>query len=215
MVFMGLLSMATAALFMVRQRDIKRLLAYSSVEHMGMLVFGIGIGGAAVSASLLHVVHNGICKAGLFMAVGNIHRAYGSKSTDQVRGVLRRLPITGAMLLVGYFAITGSPPFGPFVSEYQMISATFTQGAGWAGLLMLGFLLLVFLGMGNTLVGCSLGPDDPRSETEARFRDNLPMWGPVVCCMGLTLLLGVYTPPFLQDMLSSAAGFLDKSPPGG
>ena len=211
MIFIGLLSMGTAALFMMRQHDIKRLLAYSSVEHMGMMAFGIGIGGAAVPAALLHVIHNGICKAGLFLAVGNIHRAYGSKSTDEVRGVLRTLPLTGAMLLLGFFAITGSPPFGPFVSEYQMIAATFEQGQGWAGLLMIAFLLLVFLGMGNTLIGCAFGPCPERKE-KFRFHDNLPMCGPVVLCMAITVVLGVYNPPFLTRMLKEATAALNVSP---
>ncbi len=157
LLFFGLFSMGTAAVFMARQKDIKRCLAYSSVEHMGMLAFGIGIGGSAVAGSLLHVVHNSICKVGLFMAAGNIHRAYGSKSTDEVQGVLRRLPFTGTLMLVGFFAITGSPLFGPFVSEYQMISGAFATGRLVPGLLFLLLLLLVFLGMGNTLINCAFG----------------------------------------------------------
>lgn len=128
LLFLGLLSMGTAAVFMARQKDIKRCLAYSSVEHMGMLAFGIGIGGAAVNGALLHVLHNSICKVGLFLAAGNIHRAYGSKSTDEVQGVLRRLPVTGVLLLIGFFAVTGSPLFGPFVSEYQMLTSALAAG---------------------------------------------------------------------------------------
>src|SRR5207244_8631772 len=93
MIFMGLLSMAVAAIFMVRQRDFKRMLAYSSVEHMGILVLGIGIGGLAVYGALLHLLNNGFTKCVLFLSAGNIHRASGSKLTDQVRGSLRRLPL--------------------------------------------------------------------------------------------------------------------------
>jgi len=211
LLFFGLLSMATAAVFMARQKDIKRCLAYSSVEHMGMLAFGIGIGGSAVAGSLLHVLHNGICKAGLFMAAANIHRAYGSKSTDEVRGVLRRLPVTGTLLLIGFFAITGSPLFGPFVSEYQMIRGAFTSGQFVAGLVFLLFLFLVFLGMGNTLINCSLGPA-PETANPSRFRDNFPMVLPIVICMLLTLILGVYTPPFLTETIQGATRFLSKAP---
>src|SRR5206468_4982056 len=112
MIFMGLLSMAVAAVFMVRQRDFKRMLAYSSVEHMGILVFGIGIGGDAVFGALLHLINNGLTKGVLFLSAGNIHRAYGSKLTDDVTGALRLTPASGALFLAGFFAITGSPPFG-------------------------------------------------------------------------------------------------------
>jgi hydrogenase-4 component F len=214
LLFFGLLSMATAAVFMSRQKDIKRCLAYSSVEHMGMLAFGIGIGGSAVAGSLLHVVHNGICKAGLFMAAGNIHRAYGSKSTDEVEGVLRRLPVSGVMLLIGFFAITGSPPFGPFVSEYQMLCGAFAAGRFWPGLAFLFLLLLVFFGMGNTLINCSLGPAPPTSKT-TRFHDNFAMITPIAICMLLTLVLGVYNPPLLTQWVNDAMQFLQRAPVAG
>ncbi len=211
LLFFGLFSMATAAVFMARQKDIKRCLAYSSVEHMGMLAFGTAIGGLATTGALLHVVHNGICKVGLFLSAGNIHRAYGSKSTDEVQGVLRRLPLTGAMLLVGFFAITGSPVFGPFVSEYQILSGAFAANRLSAGLAFLGLLLLVFLGMGNTLLNCSLGPV-PDTAATTRYRDNFAMVLPIALCMLLTLILGVYNPPLLSQWVREAAEFLQRVP---
>src|SRR5262249_44992484 len=111
MIFMGLMSMAVAAVFMVRQRDFKRMLAYSSVEHMGILILGVGIGGLAVYGALLHMINNGLTKGVLFLSAGNIHRAYGSKLTDRVRGAIRRVPLSGSLFLAGFLAITGSPPF--------------------------------------------------------------------------------------------------------
>src|SRR5438128_38843 len=128
MIGMGLLSMAVAAVFMVRQRDIKRLLAYSSVEHMGLLVLGIGIGGLAVYGALLHLINNGLTKGVLFLSAGNMHRAYGSKLTDDVRGALKRVPLSGALFLAGFLAITGSPPFGPFVSEFTIVNGALGSG---------------------------------------------------------------------------------------
>ncbi len=211
MLFFGLFSMATAAVYMARQKDIKRCLAYSSVEHMGMLAFGVGIGGPALAGALLHVLHNAICKVGLFLAAGNIHRAYGSKSTDEVRGVLRRLPISGTLLLIGFFAVTGAPLFGPFVSEYQMVAGAFSTGKLIAGLAFLGLMLLVFWGMGNTLVNCCLGSAPDAQET-SRFRDHFSMVAPIIVCMALTLYLGLQTPQFLADMISDATRFLARSP---
>src|SRR5205807_10104737 len=117
MIVMGLLSMAVAAVFMVRQRDFKRMLAYSSIEHMGILVLGIGIGGLAVYGALLHLINNGLTKGVLFLSAGNIHRAFGSKLTDDVRGASQRVPVSAGLFLAGFLAITGSPPFGPFISE--------------------------------------------------------------------------------------------------
>src|SRR5947209_18107762 len=128
LLFLGLFSMAVAAVFMVRQRDFKRMLAYSSVEHMGILVLGIGIGGLAVYGALLHLINNGLTKGVLFLSAGNIHRAYGSKVTDEVRGPIQRVPLSGALFLAGFLAITGSPPFAPFVSEFSILNAAVN---GW------------------------------------------------------------------------------------
>ena len=128
MIFIGLLSMVVAAVFMARQKDFKRLLAYSSIEHMGILVLGLGIGGVAIYGALLHLINNGLTKGVLFLSAGNIHRAYGSKLTDDVRGAIQRLPLSGALFLAGFLAITGSPPFGPFVSEFTIVNAAVGSG---------------------------------------------------------------------------------------
>src|SRR5207237_1853818 len=154
---MGLLSMAVAAVFLVRQRDFKRMLAYSSVEHMGILVLGIGIGGLAVYGALLHLINNGLTKGVLFLSAGNIHRAYGSKLTDHVQGALQRVPLSGALFLAGFFAITGAPPFGPFVSEFTIVSAAFINGKFLVGSLFLLLLGIVFIGMGGTVLAVVQG----------------------------------------------------------
>src|SRR5437773_7770565 len=144
--------MSVADVVMDRQRDFKRVLAYSSVEHMGILVLGIGIGGAAIYGALLHMINNGMTKGVLFLSAGNIHRAYGSKVTDDVRGALQRVPLSGALFLAGFLAITGSPPFGPFVSEFTIVSAALGAGQYVAGGLFLLLLAVVFVGMGATVL---------------------------------------------------------------
>src|SRR5581483_5536855 len=129
LLILGLLSMAVGAVFMVRQRDFKRMLAYSSVEHMGILVIGVGVGTlVGLYGALLHMVNNGLTKGILFLSAGNIHRAYGSKTTDQVRGAMRLLPLSGWMFLIGFLAITGSPPFAPFISEFTIVNAALGNG---------------------------------------------------------------------------------------
>ena len=98
------------------------MLAYSSVEHMGILVLGVGIGGVGVYGALLHLVNNGLTKGVLFLAAGNIPRWRPARPRRVARGgLLRALPASGALFLVGLFAITGSPPFGPFVSEFTIL----------------------------------------------------------------------------------------------
>ncbi|MGH7500081.1 MAG: proton-conducting transporter membrane subunit, partial [Gemmatimonadales bacterium] len=116
----GLFSLVVAAAFMIGQTDLKRLLAYSSVEHMGLLVLGLGLGGSGAYGTVLHVLNNGLTKGLMFLTVGNIVLVTGTSHVPSMRGVLRRAPTSGVLLLAGLFAVTGSPPFGPFVSEFTI-----------------------------------------------------------------------------------------------
>jgi hydrogenase-4 component F len=208
MVFMGLLSMAVGAVFMVRQRDFKRMLAYSSVEHMGILVLGIGIGGWAVYGALLHLINNGLTKGVLFLSAGNIHRAYGSKVTDDVRGAIQRLPLSGALFLAGFLAITGSPPFGPFVSEFTIVNAAVENGQFIVAGLFLFLLGAVFIGMGATVLTVVQGnSSEPKSPTG--IHDHVSTSAPILLFMALVLLLGLYIPPPLESLLQEAAALLE------
>jgi hydrogenase-4 component F len=211
LLFMGLLSIAVASLFMVGQRDFKRMLAYSSVEHMGILVLGLGLGRPALFGTLLHVVTNGLTKGVLFLSAGNIHRAYGSKNTDQVCGAMRRLPLSGTLFLAGFLAITGSPPFGPFISEFSILNGAFDAGRPGIGGLFLFLLLVVFVGMGATVLKVVQG----RASFEARntpYRDGLLSAGPILCLMLLVLLVGVYIPAPLDALVRDAVRFLEGQP---
>jgi hydrogenase-4 component F len=205
------LSMAFAAVFMVRQRDFKRMLAYSSVEHMGILVLGIGIGGAAVYGALLHLINNGLAKGVLFLSAGNIHRAYGSKRIDAVRGALQRVPISGGLFLVGFLAITGTPLFGPFLSEFTIIRAAFDTRQYWTGGLFLVFMGIVFIGMGSTVLAVVQG-QAPETMVKDGYHDTWATTAPIVVSLLLVLLLGLYIPPPLEALLQGAARFLEGQP---
>jgi hydrogenase-4 component F len=209
LIFLGLLSMAFGAVFMVRQRDFKRMLAYSSVEHMGILALGIGIGGAlAAYGALLHMINNGLTKGVLFLSGGNIHRAYDSKYSDQVSGAMRLLPVSGTLFLLGFLAITGSPPFGPFISEFTILNAALGNGHVLVGVLFLTLLAIVFIGMGVTVLAVVQG--EPSAEaSKTRYRDNFRTGAPVVAMMALVLLLGLYIPTPLETLLQDAARYLE------
>jgi hydrogenase-4 component F len=208
LIFMGLLSMAFGAVFVVRQRDFKRMLAYSSVEHMGILSVGTGLGGPAIYGALLHVLTHGFTKGMLFLSAGNIVAAYGSKEVGQVRGVLHRLPLSGAAYLAGFFAITGSPPFGPFLSEFTILSAAMDGGQYLVAGLFVLLLGVVFIGMGATVLAVVQG-SPPESGTRNGFHDGVATGAPVLLCLALVLLLGLYLPPPLDTLLDEAAAFLE------
>jgi len=207
LVAMGLLSMAVAGAFMVHQRDFKRMLAYSSVEHMGILVLGLGLGPVGAFGALLHMLNNGLVKGVLFLSAANIHRAYDSKTTDEVSGALRRLPGSGALFLAGFIAVTGAPPFAPFVSEFTILNAAFGGGRYAVGGLMLLFLLVVFMGMGATVLAVVQGEPSERAKASP-FRDRLLTIGPPIVLLGAVTLLGVYIPAPLRSMIDAAVRHL-------
>ncbi len=211
LVALGLLSMAVAVVLMVRQRDFKRMLAYSSVEHMGILVLGVGLGGAGIAGAILHAINNGLTKAVLFLSAGNIHRAFRSKSLDDVGGALVRLPLSGGLFLAGFFAITGSPPFAPFVSMFAILNAAVDSGRWVVGLLYLGLLAAVFLGMGATVLAVVQGRPS-REALESPFRDNVRNSGPILLAMALVLLLGLWIPGPLRRLIAAAAALFEAVP---
>ncbi len=211
LVFMGLLSMIFAAVFMVGQRDFKRMLAYSSVEHMGILTLGIGLGGLAVFGSLLHMVNNAMTKGVLFLSAGNIHRAFDAKTTDEVRGAMRRLPLSGTLFLFGFLAITGSPPFGPFISEFTILIGAFNRRRFVVGGLFLTLLLVIFIGMGRTVLTIVLGRPS-KAARRSSYRDGWFTGLPILASFAVVLLLGIYIPPPLRAMLNDAVRFLEVRP---
>jgi hydrogenase-4 component F len=211
LLLIGVLSMVVAGLFMVGQRDFKRMLAYSSVEHMGILAIGLSIGGPALFGTLLHVITNGLTKGVLFLSAGNIHRAYGSKSIDQVHGALRRLPYSGALFLAGFLAITGSPPFGPFISEFSILNGAFDAGRFATGGVFLLLLLVVFIGMGATVLPVVQGRT-PAPSHGTPYREGMLTVMPVFFLMALVLMLGLYLPTQLISLLNDAVLSLKVMP---
>jgi len=171
-------------------------------------VLGLGIGAPALFGTMLHVITNGLTKGVLFLSAGNIHRAYGSKNIDHVRGAIRRLPISGSLFLAGFLAITGSPPFGPFVSEFSILNGAFASHRyGIAGAFLL-LLLLVFIGMGATVLHVVQGrpPVEVRRTT---YRDNVLAVTPIFLFMAMVLLLGVYIPQPVTSLLNDAVHYLE------
>jgi len=212
LILLGLISIITAAIFMIGQRDFKRLLAYSSIEHMGILALGIGVGGWWASfGAMLHMLNNGLTKCVLFLSAGNIQRAYDSKLTAQVHGAIRRLPLSGTMFLLGFLAITGSPPFGPFISQFTILNGMVQNHRFVIAGVFLLLLLIVFIGMGRTVLDVVQGRPSAQSRKTA-FRDNILTGVPIVAALALVLLLGVHIPASLHRLLDDAAKYVENQP---
>lgn len=208
LILIGLLSMAVAGALLLGQRDLKRMLAYSSVEQMGILALATGLGAGAGFATLLHLVNNALGKGALFLAVGNVHRAFGGKTTDEVRGALGRLPVSGTLFLFAFFAVTGSPPFGLFVSELLILQSIFAAHRWLLGGLFLACLFLVFAGMGATTLAALQGRP-PASARASDYRDRFATVAPAIVLLGLVLLFGLHLPAAVRTLVADAAAALE------
>jgi hydrogenase-4 component F len=211
MIGIGLLSMAWAMVFMVRQLDIRRMLAYSSVEHMGILVFGIGIGGNAARFALFHLAANALVKSVLFMSAGNIHRSYASHQLPHVTGAIRRTPVSGWLFMLGFLAITGTPPFAPFISEFNIAATALSRPYLWLGVAFLVLLGAIFLAMSDTVVQVVFGQPNPH-RIRTPYRDTFATTAPLVAALLLSVVLGTWLPRPLATMIQSAAALVEGRP---
>jgi hydrogenase-4 component F len=210
---LGLFSMLVAALFLLGTRDFKRMLAYSSVEHMGILSVGAALGKAGVLAALFHVWGNSLTKGALFLSAGNIRRAAHSPSLDVVRGMALLTPRSAAIFVTGMFAVTALPPFAPFFSELQVLRAALAAGHGAGTTLFLGCLLLAFFGLTRVVFGIVEGR--PRPVTRINARRSVETTGvilPPLVLLGLSLWLGLFTPAILREAWAAAVNQIFPTP---
>jgi hydrogenase-4 component F len=224
----GLLSVGAAAAFLIRQADYKRLLAYSSVEHMGLLALGAGLGGIGGFASLLHACNHTLSKGMLFLAAGNILMLTGSKNADRSTGLLRRLPFTGMLWIAGLLAITGTPPFGTFVSKLLLVKRALETQRYWIAGAGLFALAAAFAGMSSAMLRMAYGrpagfeadglPAGEGRSPQVRERQAAaarePLWSvlPPLALGLLALVLGLYLPPPLAGLMNRAAAQLGVGP---
>jgi hydrogenase-4 component F len=206
LVFFGLVSMGAATIFIVGMGHFKRLLAYSSVEHMGILALGVGLGGKAVFGAMLHAVNHSLVKAMLFLLAGNILRQYRTPSSHDVRGMRHTMPLTAALWMAGFLAVAGSPPFGLFVSEFSILQAMLQEGRIVVALVYLALLAVVFVGMSVPVL--RMVQASPPPGFRAAGRESLLNTGPPLVLCALVLMLGLYVPPWMAQCLRAAAGAL-------
>ena len=219
LIVLGLSSLGIAAASILGQGNYRRLLAYSSVEHMGILALALGVGGTATFGGLLHAINNGLNKGILFIAAGNVLQATRTAEAKSVRGLLRTAPLTACFLVVGFLAATGFPPFGTFLSEFTILRGMVAEGRIVVTILFRAFLAIVFIGMapivlemvqGEPSHGTAGDQGDARVPRVPRV-DTLPSVLPLLILTLLILMLGVWVPPELQAVLAEAA----RGPAGG
>jgi len=198
----GLLSVVVAAFFLARQKDVKRLFAYSSIEHMGLITFAFGMGGpVATFAGLLHMTVHSLTKSAIFFVIGHAAQKTGTQMMDQIRGLVVTNPTIGWGLMLGSLAILGMPPFGVFASEFLILS-TAMQQQPWATPILLLALGVAFAAIFGKVQPMVFG------ETPLPRLPHPPALVPVFLHLALVLMLGIFIPPYLADWYRQAAALI-------
>jgi hydrogenase-4 component F len=195
----GLASVVVAAFFLSRQRDVKRMFAYSSIEHMGLITFAFGMGGPVASfGGLLHMTVHSLTKSAIFFAVGHATQKAGTQVMADIRGLLRVNPTVGWGLMLGTVAILGMPPFGVFASEFLILTTAIAQQP-WATPILLVSLGIAFASIFGKVQPMVFG------DSTARKLPHQPALVPVFTHLAIVLCLGLYMPPYLADWYRQAA----------
>ena len=195
----GLLSVVVAAFFLSRQKDVKRMFAYSSIEHMGLMTFAFGMGGAvATFAALLHMTVHSLTKSAIFFTVGHAAQKTGSQLMENIRGLVDTNPTIGWGLMLGSLAILGVPPFGVFASEFLIITTAMHEHP-WATPFLLMALGVAFAAIFSRVQEMVFG------ETTGKRLPHPPALIPVFLHLSLVLVLGLYIPPYLAEWYRQAA----------
>ncbi|MGJ5092850.1 hydrogenase 4 subunit F [Bradyrhizobium oligotrophicum] len=202
MLTLGLVSLVFAAFMLYRRRDIKRLFAYSSIEHMGIITFAFGMGGPVANfAGLLHMVMHSLTKSGIFFAVGHVAQIKDTQKIADIRGLTATHPALGWSLVIGVVAIAGLPPFGVFMSEFLVVTSTFAREPLLAIPLVFGILLALgalFYHLNSIAFGVPTGSTAP---SDASYM-------PMIVHFGLVLIAGIFLPPTLVTWFRHVADIL-------
>lgn len=195
----GVLSLVVSALFMVSSKDLKRMLAYSSIENMGLIAIGFGIGSPlAIAGAVLQIIAHSVTKPILFFSAGNVIQTYGTREMRKIRGLRRTMPRTTFMLTAGSLAIVGAPPFALFVSEFTILSASLDAGMAWLTAIMILALVIVFAGFTMNIFQMMAGAED----LDLKEDDHPARYLPLAVLFVLSLILGLFMPEQFGECIS-------------
>lgn len=202
LIFAGLFSLVVAAVYIWRNHNYKRLLAYSSVEHLGIIALGVGVGGVALLGALLHLLFNSFGKAALFFMAGNIHRSYGSREIEAITNLMHRLPWSGFVWALAFLYIVGTPPFGMFFSELFVLSGMI-HAANWLSLwLFIALLMVIFIGMSRVVLHMLQTPSPGVPPPTAANKERLTLSHALgLYAVAASVPLAIFQPAALFDSL--------------
>ncbi|HEX5458273.1 MAG TPA: hydrogenase 4 subunit F [Candidatus Nitrosotalea sp.] len=208
LIILAVVSVGIAAASIYFQKDMKRMLAFSSVEHMGLISLGIGFGGlVGVYGALLQIVNHAIVKPMMFFASGTVTQKYETKAISKITGIIKVMPVTGVLFVVGGLALVGMPPFNIFLSEFLILGAGLKSGQFLAVAIVILFLVITFAVFLRHLIRMVFGNSPPEIKNESMGKLAII---PVAILGSLVLILGVYVPEQLQTLVHDAAAIINQ-----
>jgi hydrogenase-4 component F len=203
----GLVSMLVAGVFILNQPDYKRMLAYSSVENMGVIAFGVGIGGIALYGAILHLIHHSLIKSSLFLSAGNILLGFGSRLVNRTGNLAKLFPKTFVSFFAGFAGVSGFPPFGIFISELLIIMGAFQAGRFAVMAAFIFCLILVFAGAARIVMRISFTSTNADILVEERFFRILPSYALLLT----SIILFVWMPDTIYETILNTIKVLGGS----
>ena len=204
MIVGGLLSIFTAFVFIFRVKNYKRLFAYSSVEHLGLIVLGVATGGLAFIGAMFHVIYNSFTKVVIFLCAGSINQKYGTTDSEKVSSLLENMPWTGWIFMFSFLAVSAVPPFGIFFSELKMFQGIFMSDRPWVLFVVLFLMLFIFINMGHVVLQMLYKKDENSESFKEKEKLNITHAASLVL-LGLLVALALFTPDVVKSTIMEIA----------
>jgi hydrogenase-4 component F len=203
LIIFGLVSIMAAATYILKQTEYKRMLAYSSIENMGIIAFGTGVGGLAAYGAIICLIHHSLIKSSLFLTSGNILLGYGSRMIGETGQLVKKMPRTFVAFFAGFAGISGFPPFGIFIGELFIVIGAFKAGQYWGAGVFIMSLCVIFAGFANQVMKISFNP----SQAVARIPERACMVWPQYVLLATSMVLCFWIPDTLYRAIVEAVNF--------
>ncbi|MBN2830536.1 MAG: hydrogenase 4 subunit F, partial [Candidatus Cloacimonetes bacterium] len=201
-ILMGLLSVFISAVFIIKVKNYKRMLAYSSIENMGIATLAFGIGGIGMKAGFIHLIGHSLVKAAFFLTAGNIYKIFHNKQYDEVQGVIKANPQTGWLWMFAFLFLAAMPPSPLFISEFMIVLSMLKGGHFILLTIFLLLLVIIVYGLGRMAVSVSFG------NSKIKVKVSPWLYLPQLGLLLFATLVGLYLLPFVQTMITSAINVL-------
>ncbi|EKD26757.1 MAG: hypothetical protein ACD_79C01029G0002 [uncultured bacterium] len=209
LLLLGMLSLFVSCVFILNQTSFNRMLGYSSIEHMGILVLGIGIGGIGIYGSIFHMINNAFAKGIMFLLAETLYRKYKTKNIFDNHGIIHTYPYLGVFLLTGFLYVTGFPPFGTFYSELIILKSAIVAKHYAVAFFYALFLAVIFIGLARIFLNMVFGVSIQK-EPVILYKENITIILPVLFLLAISLVIGMHMPAFLENTMLTASSFLGE-----